>query len=135
MQTRTAGQLGVMVLVLAFVTSACAAAVGAAAGAAAAIAYDDRNASTEIGASVSEVASASEAVFGEMGIEVTNRSAATDGSEAQIRGRAEGLTYRVDIDRASPTTTRVVVTAREGELGYRPSRAGQVLQRIIDRTS
>ena len=135
MEMRTARQMGVMVLVLAFVTSACAAAVGAAAGAAAAIAYDDRNASTEIGASVPDVASATEAVFGDMGIRVTNRSAATDGSEAQVRGEAEGTTYRVDINRASPTTTRVVVTAREGDLGYRPSRAGQVLQRIIDRTS
>jgi hypothetical protein len=135
MRIRTAGRLGAMVLALAFVASACAAAVGAAAGAAAAIAYDDRNASTELGASVAEVASASEAVFAEMGIRVTNRSAATDGSEAQVRGEENGMMIRVDIDRRSPTTTRVVVTAREGEVGYRPSRAGQILQRIIDRTS
>jgi len=113
------------VLALAAATSACAAAVGAAAGAAAAIAYDDRNASTEIGASV----------FGEMGITVTNRSEAADGSEAQLRGEENGRMIRVDINRASATTTRVVVTARDGEIEYRPSRAGEILQRIIARAS
>ncbi len=123
------------VLALAAATSACAAAVGAAAGAAAAIAYDDRNASTEIGASVTDVYAASEATFGEMGITVTNRSEAADGSEAQLRGEENGRMIRVDINRASATTTRVVVTARDGEIEYRPSRAGEILQRIIARAS
>jgi hypothetical protein len=123
-----------IVLAILPLASACAAAVGAAAGAAAAIVLDERNASTEVAASVSQLTRATEAAFGDMGIVVTNRSQSTDGTTAQLRGTHEGANVTVDINRSGDNTSRVVVTAREGELGYRPSQAGRILQQILDRT-
>jgi hypothetical protein len=123
-----------LVLALLPIASACAAAVGAAAGAAAAIALDERNASSEVAASVSQLTRATEATFEAMGIVVNNRSMATDGTTAQLRGMHEDANITVDINRSGDNTTRIVVTAREGELGYRPSQAGRILQQILDRT-
>ncbi len=123
-----------IVLALLPLAAACAAAVGAAAGAAAAIVLDERNASADVAATVPQLTQATEAAFGDMGIVVNNRSQSTDGTTAQLRGTHEGANVTVDLNRSSNNTTRVVVTAREGELGYRPSQAGRILQQILDRT-
>jgi hypothetical protein len=122
-----------LVLAVLPLASACAAAVGAAAGAAAAIALDERNASSEVAASVPQLTRATESAFAAMGIAVNNRSNATDGSSAQLRGMHEGANVTVDVTRSGNNTSRIVVTAREGELGYRPSQAGRILQQILDR--
>lgn len=124
-----------LLLMLLAVAPACTAAVGAAAGAAAAIAYDERNASSQVAASVPEVVESTEAVFQEMGITTTHRGVAPDGAGAEIRGDHEGVAITVNIERESENTTEVVVTAREGELEYHPRHAGEILQRIIDRAS
>jgi hypothetical protein len=124
-------RLAVVVMIVPM-AAACVAAAGAAAGAAAAIALDERNATADVTASVGQLTTATETAFREMGIEVTNRSSATDGTTAQLRGMHEGANVTVDMERRE-STTRVVVTAREGDLGYRPSQAGRILQRILDR--
>ncbi len=69
----------------------------------------------------------------ESALHEVNRSMATDGSTAQLRGMHEGANVTVDITRSGDNTSRIVVTAREGELGYRPSQAGRILQQILDR--
>jgi hypothetical protein len=126
------GRLAVALAVLPL-AAACAPAIGVAAGAAAAIALDERNASVEATANVAQATRATETAFGEMGITVTNRSSAADGTSAQLRGMHEGANVTVDIDSRGPNTSRIVVTAREGELGYRPSQAGRILERILAR--
>jgi hypothetical protein len=126
------GHRAVMLPIL-VVLAGCAAAVGAAAGAAAAIAYNERNASSEIAASVAQVVRSTEAVFQEMGITLTHREVSA--TEAEIRGTEGDLAITVKIERESDRTSEVVVTARRGEIDYRPNRAGEILRRIIDRAS
>jgi len=87
-----------------------------------------------VAASVSALTQSTEAAFADLGIVVNNRSMATDGNTAQLRGQHEGANVTVDINRSGTNTSRIVVTAREGELGYRPSQAGRILQQILDRT-
>ncbi|MBA2669474.1 MAG: DUF3568 family protein [Gemmatimonadetes bacterium] len=128
-----------LVLSLLPLASACAAAVGAAAGSAAAIALDERNASSEVAASVSQLTQATESAFAAMNIVVNNRSMATDGSTAQLRGIHEGANATVDITRSGDNTSRVVVNAREGELVYRepgrPHPAADSRSRVVEAAS
>lgn len=124
------------IVLVALITSACAAAAGAAAGAAAAIAYNERNASADVPASVSDLAAATEAVFAEMGITLQHREAGEGGTEVDIHGRAaDGTDVAVDIDNEGGPTTRVIVTAREGQVEWKPTYAGRILEQIIDRVS
>lgn len=120
-------------LMLALLASACAAAA-AGAGAAAAIAYNERNASANVAASVNALATATEEVFSEMGITLQHRQPSEGGTEVDIHGRAsDGTDVAVNIENEGGATTRVTVTAREGELEWKPTYAGRVLERIIDR--
>jgi hypothetical protein len=122
-------------LIVAALTSACMAAA-AGAGAAAAIAYNERNASADVAASVSDLATATEAVFGEMGITLQHRQPSEGGTEVDIHGRAADDTdVAVNIENEGGSTTRVTVTAREGELEWKPTYAGRILERIIERAT
>lgn len=121
------------VLILAPLASACMAAA-AGAGAAAAIAYSERNASADVAASVNALTTATEAVFSEMGISVLHRQPSEGGTEMDIHGRAsDGTDVAVNIENEGGRTTRVTVTAREGELEWKPTYAGRILERIIQR--
>lgn len=120
-------------LLLTPLASACLAAA-AGAGAAAAIAYNERNASADVAASVSALATATETVFSEMGITVQHRQPSEGGMEMDIHGRAsDGTDVAVNIENEGGATTRVTVTAREGELEWKPTYAGRILERIIER--
>lgn len=120
-------------LLLAPLASACMAAA-AGAGAAAAIAYSERNASADVAASVSALTTATEAVFSEMGITVQHRQPSEGGTEMDIHGQAsDGTDVAVNIENEGRATTRVTVTAREGELEWKPTYAGRILERIIER--
>lgn len=131
--TRTMKLASAMMLTL--LASACMAAA-AGAGAAAAIAYNERNASADVAASVNNLAAATEAVFSEMGITLGERRSSEGGTEVDIRGRAADDTdVAVNIENEGGSTTRVTVTAREGELEWKPSYAGRILERIIDRAT
>jgi hypothetical protein len=121
----------VTILAAIVLLAGCAAAVGAAAGAAAAIAYNERNASSSVAASVAQLAQSTGAAFQELGIPETHREVAA--STAEIRGTEGDVAITVQIERESERTSRVVVTARRGDIDYRPRRAGEILQRIIDR--
>lgn len=123
------------VLVLVTFAAGCAAAAGAAAGAAAAIAYDERNASANVDASVAQLASATTSVFAEMRIAENDRRTSEGGSEVDIYGSSSDGDVAVNIENEGGTTTRVIVTVREGELDYKPTIAGRILQRIIDRAT
>jgi hypothetical protein len=110
----------------------CAAAAGAAAGAAAAIAYDERNASARVDASVSALTSATEAAFREMGVTVMHRQAGGD-SEMEFHGTMSEGDVAVHIESEGGSTSTVVVTVKEGEVDYKPTIAGRILERIIAR--
>jgi hypothetical protein len=123
------------VLVLLVIAGGCAAAAGAAAGAAAVIAYNERNASANVDASVAELASATTSVFSEMGIAENDRRTSEGGTEVDVFGVSDDGDVTVHIERDGGATTRVVVTVREGDVDYKPTIAGRILQRIIDRTT
>lgn len=131
-QPRLAAAATILILPLA---AACAAAAGAAAGAAAAIAYGERNASAEVAASVAELSTATTAAFLELGITETSRESSEGGSEMDISGTSADGDVAVNIENEGGSTTRVVVTVREGEVDYKPTIAGRILQRIIDHAS
>ena len=114
----------------------CLAAAGAAAGAAGAIAYSERGASTNLDASVGEVAQAAEAVFAELGITTTERDMEDGGEEIQLTGETTGgeMRVNVEIEAEDSGLTNVHVTAQEGTLDYDRDYAEDVLRRIISRT-
>lgn len=123
------------VLILAPLASACMAAA-AGAGAAAAIAYGERNASADVAASVDALTTATDEVFSEMGITVQHRQPSEGGAEMDIHGRAsDGTDVAVNIENEGGATTRVTVTAREGEVEWKPTYAGRILERIIQRAT
>lgn len=121
------------ILMVAPLASACMAAA-AGVGAAAAIAYNERNASADVAASVNALADATTAVFSEFDITLQHRQASEGGMEVDIHGRAsDGTDVAVNIENEGGATTRVTVTAREGELEWKPTYAGRILERIIQR--
>lgn len=126
------GPGAVALMLLLSAAGGCAAAAGAAAGAAAAVAYDERNASAQVDASVSALIGATEAVFRDMGITVMHREASGD-SEMEFHGTMSEGDVAVHIEREGGSTSTVVVTVKEGEVNYKPSIAGRILERIIAR--
>lgn len=125
-------KLSALLTVVPLASGCVAAAAGA--GAAAAIAYSERNASADVAASVTALADATAEVFSEMGITLQHRQPSEGGMEVDIHGRAsDGTDVAVNIENEGGATTRVTVTAREGELGWKPTYAGRILERIIQR--
>ena len=114
----------------------CMAAAGAAAGAAGAIAYSERGASTNLDASVGEVAQAAEEVFAELGITTTERDMEDGGEEIQLTGETTDgeMRVNVEIEAEDSGLTNVHVTAQEGTLDYDRDYAEDVLRRIVSRT-
>lgn len=126
-------RLATLALVLPLATGCMAAA--AAGGAAGAIAYGERNASADVTASVTALTQATEAVFGEMGIAIQHRTVSENGTEVDIHGRSDEEDVAVNIENEGGATTKVTVTAKEGEVNYKPTVAGRILERIIARAS
>jgi hypothetical protein len=134
MKTRRSTRAGPLLgLLVALTSGACAAvAVGAAAGAAGAIAYTQRGAETNLDATLAETVAATEAVFAEMDIVVTERNEKGD-TEVQLTGETGDTEVVVDIGPGADGLTYVHVSAKEDVVDYDPDQAEEILRRIVQR--
>ena len=116
-------------LAIALPSTGCLAA--AAAGAAGGIYLTSRGAESVIEASVSELADRAEAVMGEMGIAKTGESTEDGGARQVLKGKKGDLDVTIDIERESPSTAKVEVTARENLAEWDKDYAKEVLDQIV----
>ena len=106
---------------------------GAGAAAAAAIVYNDRGATSQVDASVSRTAAATEAAFRSLGIQLTERKTESDGIE--LKGAQDDWKIVVDIERdADDVLTSIEVTVSEDQINYSKERAENILRAILQRT-
>lgn len=132
MQASWAGRLAaVAVLVLALPAAGCLAA--AAGGAAAGIYLTTRGAEALVEGSVDEIATRTEAVFREMEITQTGSSTERSGDIREVKGTRGDLEITARIERESPMTAQVEVTARQNVAQYDKEYARDVLRRIVER--
>ncbi len=103
----------------------------AGAGAGAGIFLTTRGASSLVNAQVSDVASRTRAVFEEMNITVLKSSEENGGDKRTLSGQRGEMEVDVDMERKSPTTTNVEVTAKRNVADYDKDFAKEVLSRII----
>ncbi|HEU5210307.1 MAG TPA: DUF3568 family protein [Longimicrobiales bacterium] len=113
-------------------SSTATTAVGAGAAAAAAIAYNDRGATSNLDASVGDIANATTEAFTALGITLTERKTEDDGIEVQ--GTEGEWKYVVDIERDSgDTLSEVEVTVSKDVADYSQDRAEELLRAIMQR--
>jgi hypothetical protein len=120
-----------LALAAAVLSTGCVAA--AAGGAAAGVYLTSRGAESVIESSVDEVASRSEAVMGEMGIVKQGESTEDQGDKHVLKGKKGDLDVNIEINRESPTTSKVEVTARKNLAEWDKAYAKDVLNRIVEK--
>jgi hypothetical protein len=118
-------------LALALPSTGCLAA--AAAGAAGGVYLTTRGAESVVEGSVAEVAARAETVMTEMGIVKEGESTENQGDKQVLKGKKGELDVTIDIDRESPTTAKVEVTARENLAEWDKDYAKEVLNRIVQK--
>jgi hypothetical protein len=118
-------------LAVALPSTGCLAA--AAAGAAGGVYLTSRGAESVIEASVDDVAARAEAVMSEMAIVKQGESTEDQGDKQVLKGKKGDLDITIDIDRESPTTSKVEVTARENLAEWDKDYAKEVLNRIVQK--
>lgn len=130
-RSTTSWQALALALVLALPSSACLAA--AAAGAAGGIYLTTRGAESLVEGSIEDVAARAEAVMEEMQIARDGESSEDGGDKRELKGKKGDLDVTIQMQRESPTTTKVEVTARENLAEWDKDYAQQVLQRIVEK--
>ncbi len=120
-----------LALAAALLSTGCLAA--AAAGAAGGVYLTSRGAESVIEGSVDDVAARAEAVMDEMGIVKEGESTEDQGDKHVLKGKQGDLDVNIDINRESPTTTKVEVTARKNLAEWDKDYAKQVLNRIVEK--
>ena len=118
-------------LAAAILSTGCLAA--AAAGAAGGIYLTSRGAESVVEGSVADVAGRAKAVMGEMGIVQEGESTEDQGDKHVLQGKQGDLDVTIDINRESPTTAKVEVTARKNLAEWDKDYAKQVLGRIVEK--
>jgi hypothetical protein len=119
-------------LVLAALTAAVPACVAAAAaGAGGALYVTSRGAESLVQGQPSEVAPRVTAAFSEFQIQQTGNSTENGGDKLEFKGTKGDLEVTVTLERKSPTTTNVEVTARKNLAEWDKDFAKQVLQKIV----
>ena len=118
-------------LAIALPSTGCLAA--AAAGAAGGVYLTSRGAESVIEGSVDQIAGRAEAVMSEMGIVKEGESTENQGDEQVLKGTKGELDVTIEIDRESPTTAKVEVTARENLAEWDKDYAKEVLSRIVQK--
>jgi len=119
-------------LLLALSSSACVAAA-AGAGAAGAIYLTSRGAESVVEGSVDDLAARAKAVMGEMQIVADAESTKEGGDKREFKGKKGDLDVTVKLERQSPTTTKVEVTAQKNLAEWDKDYAQQILQRIVEK--
>ncbi len=127
--TRT-WKLRALALICGAALSGCVAAA-AAAGAGTGIYLTTRGAESVLEGSTSDVASRVRSVFGEEGITITATSTEDGGDKQQFKGTKGDLDVTATLERRSPTTTKVEITARENLAEWDKDYAQRVLNKIV----
>lgn len=120
-----------LVLALALPTSACLAA--AAAGAAGGIYLTSRGAESVIQGSIDDVTARAESVMDEMEIAKDAESTERGGDQRELKGKRGDVDVTIELQRESPTATKVEVTARENLAEWDKEYAQQILRRIVEK--
>jgi hypothetical protein len=115
----------------ALLSTGCLAA--AAAGAAGGVYLTSRGAEAVIEGSVDDVAARAESVMGEKNIVKQDESTEDQGAKHVLKGKDGDLDVTIEINRETPTTTKVEVTARENLAEWDKDYAKQVLNRIVQK--
>jgi hypothetical protein len=120
-----------LVLALALPTSACLAA--AAAGAAGGIYLTSRGAESVVQGSIDDVTARAESVMDEMEIAKDAESTERGGDQRELKGKRGDVDVTIELQRESPTATKVEVTARENLAEWDKEYAQQILRRIVEK--
>jgi hypothetical protein len=126
---RSIGVKWLVVAALAAAAPACVAA--AAAGAGGALYVTSRGAESLVQGQPSQVAPRVTAAFAEFQIQQTGSSTENGGDKQEFKGTKGDLEVTVSLERKSPTTTNVEVTARKNLAEWDKDFAKQVLQKIV----
>jgi hypothetical protein len=118
-------------LAVALSSTGCLAA--AAAGAASGIYLTSRGAESVVEGSVEQVAGRAKAVMSTMGIVKEGESTENQGDQHVLKGKKGELDITIDIERESPTTAKVEVTARKNVAEWDKEYAKEVLNRIVQK--
>jgi len=118
-----------VLLVLPTVLVGCLVAA-AGAGAGAGVYFTSRGAESLVEASVDGLATRTQAAFTEFGIHPTSEKIDHEGDAREFRGTKDDLDVTVKLERRSPTTTKVEVTARRNMAEWDKAYAQQLLARI-----
>jgi hypothetical protein len=121
----------VFLLAVALPSTGCLAA--AAAGAAGGIYLTSRGAESVVEGSVDQIAGRAEEVMSEMAIAKEGESTENQGDKQVLNGTKGDLDVTIDIDRESPTTAKVEVTARKNLAEWDKEFAKDVLNRIVEK--
>ncbi len=117
-----------LALALAMAAPACVAAV---AGAGAAVYLTSRGAESLVDGQPSSVAPRVAAAFTELQVQQTGTSSENGGDKQEFKGTRGDLEITVTLERKSPTSTNVEVTARKNLAEWDKEFAKQMLQRIV----
>ena len=122
-----------LLFLLALVLPSTGCLAAAAAGAAGGVYLTSRGAESLVEGSVSEVTGRAEAVMNEMGIVKQGESTEGQGDKQVLKGTKGELDVTIDINRESPTTAKVEVSARENLAEWNKDYAKEVLNRIVQK--
>ena len=122
-----------LALALVLPMAGCVAAA-AAAGAGAGIYLTTRGAESLVDNSIDKVAGQAQAVMSEEGIVPEASSSEQGGDKREFKGKKGDLDVTIDLERKSPTTTRVEVTARKNVAEWDKEYAQQLLSRIVQKS-
>jgi len=122
-----------LALALVLPMTGCVAAA-AAAGAGAGIYLTTRGAESLVDDSIDQVAPRAQAVMSEEGIVADASSTEKGGDNREFKGKKGDLDVTIQLERKSPTTTRVEVTARRNLAEWDKEYAQQVLSRIVQKS-
>jgi hypothetical protein len=102
----------------------------AGAGAGAGIYFTSRGAEALVESTVDELATRSQTSFTEFGIRSVSEKIDHEGDTREFKGTKDDLDVTVKLERRSPTTTKVEVTARRNMAEWDKGYAQQLLARI-----
>lgn len=122
-----------LALALVLPMTGCVAAA-AAAGAGAGIYLTSRGAESLVDNSIDDVARRAQAVMSEEGIVPDASSTEQGGDKRELKGKKGDVEVTIEMERKSPTTTRVEVTARKNLAEWDKEYAQQLLSRIVQKS-
>jgi hypothetical protein len=108
-------------------------AAAAAAGAGAGIYLTTRGAESMIEGSIDQIAARARAIMSEEGIVPDASTSEQGGDKREFKGKKGDLDVTIEMERKSPTTTRVEVSARKNLAEWDKEYAQRLLQRIIEK--